>query len=293
MNRFSRVHPAVAAVYFASVLAVTVFAAHPVVLVTALLSGLLFFSEIHKPIHPLRELKVSLPLFLLVSLTNPLFSHSGVTPLFFINRNPITLEALLYGVNLAVTLLAAVYWFRCLRRILTEDKLLYLCGTAFPKLSLLMSSAVRLIPLLKTQSEAIRRSQRAMGLYASDSWTETLRGTARSYSALVSWALENAVDTGSSMKARGYGLKGRSCYSLYTFRKSDAFLLSAIAVLDAVIIAAGVSGQLAFSFYPSVSAPPVGVWKIMGFAAFALLSLMPFVLEVKEDLQWKYYRSGI
>lgn len=36
-------------------------------------------------------------MFLLVAVTNPLFSHNGVTPLFYLNGNPVTLEAFVYG----------------------------------------------------------------------------------------------------------------------------------------------------------------------------------------------------
>ena len=46
----------------------------------------------------LSDMGFYLPLFLLVAVTNPLFSHNGVTPLFFMNGNPVTLEAVVYGV---------------------------------------------------------------------------------------------------------------------------------------------------------------------------------------------------
>ncbi len=293
MNRFSTLHPTVAALYFLSVLLITMFAAHPLLSGLALLGGILFFLKIQPHIHPLKEFGGYLLLFLLIAVTNPLFSHNGVTPLFFLNGNPITLEAVLYGVELAVMLIAVVYWFRCFQQIMTTDKLLFLFGKASPKLSLLLSSAIRLIPLLKTQAAKIRQAQTAMGLYASESWTDRLKGTARVYSALITWALENAIDTGNSMKARGYGQKGRTTYSLYCFRAADAILLAVIGLLDAVVIAVLAAGGLDFSFYPAISAPPLTFYNLSAVAAFAVLSLLPFILEGKEELQWKYYRSKI
>ena len=40
-------------------------------------------------------------LFLALALINPLISHNGATVLFVMNDNPVTLEALLYGINSA------------------------------------------------------------------------------------------------------------------------------------------------------------------------------------------------
>ncbi len=38
-------------------------------------------------------------------------------------------------------------------------------------------------------------------------------------SILVTWALENAIETSDSMRSRGYGLKGRTAFSIYKFTK--------------------------------------------------------------------------
>lgn len=40
-------------------------------------------------------------------------------------------------------------------------------------------------------------------------------------SILVTWALENAIDTADSMKDRGYGLPGRTAFSIYRFDRRD------------------------------------------------------------------------
>lgn len=293
MSRFSSLHPTVSFFYFVSVLTVTMFLPNPVMLIIALLGGLLFFIKIQKNIRFIKEFGFYLTLFVIIALSNPLFSHKGVTPLFFLNGNPVTLEALLYGINIAVMLIAVVYWFRCFNQIITEDKLLFLFGKVSPKTALLLSSALRFIPLIKEQAGKIRKAQTTMGLYASDTWTDKLKGTLRVYSALITWGLENAIDTGSSMKARGYGLKGRKHYSLYTFRKSDGLFISFVLVLDAIIIAITVTGRLDFSFYPQITLPTVNIYRVSAMIAFAALCLLPFILEVKEGLQWKYYKSKI
>lgn len=68
------------------------------------------------------------------------------------NGNPITLEAILYGVFIGAMLIAVMYWFSCFNYIMTSDKLLLL-GNVSPKISLVISSALRFIPLLKVQAK--------------------------------------------------------------------------------------------------------------------------------------------
>ena len=201
MCTFANLHPVAAAVYFLSVLAVTMFSSNPMLSLAALLGGVLFYIKLQSKSLSIKSLLMNIVLFVLVALTNPLFSHKGATVLFFLNGSPVTLEAVLYGINIAVILLAVVYWFRCFNVIMTSDKLLFLFGKMSPKIALLISSALRFIPLFKEQAAKIKQSQRAMGIYASDSWIDRLKGVLRVYSALITWALENAVDTGSWLRA--------------------------------------------------------------------------------------------
>lgn len=71
---------------------------NPVIQLTALLGGIMFSLMLVRKKAVLSDMGFYLPLFLLVAVTNPLFSHNGVTPLFFMNGNPVTLEAVVYGV---------------------------------------------------------------------------------------------------------------------------------------------------------------------------------------------------
>lgn len=293
MNGFSAYHPTATAVYFASVLLIAMFVSHPLIAVTAFLGGALFFLKVEEKTKRFKGTLFYVLFFAVVVVTNPLFSHNGKTVLLFVNGNPITLEALLYGLNLGIMLLAVLYWFKCFSLIMTADKLLYLCGRMSPKLALLLSSSLRFLPQFQLQADKIRQAQKAMGLYTSDIWTDKLRAAARVYSVLITWALEHAIDTGSSMKARGYGLKGRSHYALFTFRSADTCLLVTTIVLDTIVLAAMAAGKLDFIFYPSIAAGPLSLCGMLGMSAFALLAFLPFMLEVKEDVQWRYYRSKI
>lgn len=291
MSRFSACHPAVTTVYFASVFAITMFSAHPILHALSLLGAVLFSAKSDR--IRLKDVCFYLVLFLVISVSNPLFVHSGETPLFFLNGNAVTAEAVMYGVHLGIMLLAVMWQFRCFNLVMTSDKLLFMFGKISPKVALLISSALRSVPLLKVKAESIRRTQSAQGLFNSDAWTDKLRANLQVYSALITWALENAIDIGASMKGRGYGLKGRSSFSLFHFRRTDLVFLILIIILDLTTVLPMIFGALDFAFYPTIKYSPPSSPGNTALLSFGLLTLFPFILEVKEDLQWKYYRSRI
>lgn len=290
---FAQHHPAVLLGYFLAVLLVAMFVVNPVLQLCALGGGILFGAMLSRRQELPGDIGFYVPMFLLVSITNPLFSHNGVTPLFFLNGNPVTLEAFVYGAALGVTVIGVMLLCRCYQRVMSSDKFLYLCGRALPRLGLVLSMALRFVPRFKRQMRRVSAAQKAMGLYTSRSIVSRLQSTLRVLGAMVAWSLENALDTAASMKARGYGSGRRTQYSLFRFRAADGWLLGATLVLCGAVLAAVAAGQLRFYYYPRVSALPTSPGAIGGYVAFGGLSFLPFILEVKEALVWKYYVSRI
>lgn len=293
MKSFASYHPAVLLLYFLAVLLIAMFSVNPVIVTLALLGGALFAATLTDGREKRADLGFYLPLLLLVTITNPLFSHDGVTPLFFLNGNPVTLEAILYGAGLGMTLLAVLLWCKCFHKTLTSEKLLFLFGRVSPRLSLLLSMALRYVPLLKRQAGKVERAQRVMGLYTSDSRFDRLRAKLSVYSALIGWSLENAVEVSRSMRARGYGLKGHTSYANYKFTRRDALLCAVVALTGGLWLAGSLMGYGTFYYYPALCPPDSRAWAIVGYAAFAVLALAPFWIEVEETLRWNYCKSKI
>ncbi len=293
MLGFGELHPFVLFLYFLSVLIITMFSANPILMIIALLGGVLFFVKTEKKLSFLKDFGFYLVMLLLVALTNPLFSHKGVTVLFFLNNNPVTLESFLYGLNLGVTLVAVIFWFKSFNIVMTSEKLLFLMGRISPKIALIISSALRFIPTLKKQYKKIKESQTSLGRFSNDSWFDKIKGNLQIFSALISWSFENAIDTGASMKARGYELKGKSRYSLFRFKKSDLTVLIGVLTLDVLLVVAFVMGKNDFSFYPALSRLELGAIAILMYISFFMLSFLPFVLELWGSIIWKYYKSKI
>lgn len=293
MNAFSKLHPAVLAVYFVAVLSIGMFVANPVIGLVSLAGSVLFCTFLTNKNEKKKDFLFYIPLMLLVAATNPLFSHSGVTPLFFSGGNPVTLEAIVYGGCMAVTLVSVMLWCKAYSFVMTSDKFIYLFGRIIPQLSLVLSMALRYVPMLKRQAEKVRRAQKAMGLYSSENRLSRLRSGVRIISVLIGWSLENAVETGKAMKARGYGLKGRSNYSNFRFSKSDFIMILLCLLFWGITLAGAATGSLDFYFYPAITEIPAGFDSLICYAAYGCLACLPFIIETEEMIRWKYYKSKI
>lgn len=293
MKAFANLHPAVQLFWFLSVLAVAMFSGNPVLSVTALLGGILFCLVLVKRSRVPGDLGLYIPLFFLVAVTNPLLSHNGVTPLFFLNGKPVTLEALLYGVFLAVTVVGVMLWCKCYSEVMTCDRFLYLFGRVIPKLALVLSMALRFVPLFRRQMRKVRDAQKTMGFYAGRGFADRIRSAGRVFLSVIAWSLENAMETASSMKARGYGGAKRTTFSLFRFSARDGVLLAVGAGLVSLTVFGMASGAAAFSFYPRVGTLQLTPAAFATELAFFALTFCPFAMEVKEVAVWNCCRSKI
>lgn len=290
MKSFSESNPIAVTVYFLSVTIIAMFSMNPMMLAISIVGSLICYSAINGTGHSGFHL-ISLGIFFATAMINPLVSHNGVTVLFVMNDNPVTLEALLYGISAAVMIVSVMYWFGIYSYIMTSDKLLYIFGALSPKLALMLSMSLRYVPLLSRQAKKVNSAQKAMGLYKEDNLWDSFRGGIRVFSVMVTWALENGIVTADSMTARGYGAARRSQYRLYRFHSGDILLITASAVLFAVTIYG--TFNMSFEFYPEIKYTSLGVRELSGLCAYGALVFLPAIIEAKEEIKWKYLQSKI
>lgn len=293
MKAFANYHPFTLTAYFLSVLITAMFVPNPVLELSSLAGAILFCLMLQRKKEIAGNVAFYIPLFFMVAVTNPIFSHNGVTPLFFLNGNPVTLEAFIYGIAIAVMLIGVMLWCKCFNDVMTSDKFLFLFGRTVPRLSLVLSMALRFVPMFKRRMKKVNQAQKAMGLYSSKSFVDKIKGAMRVFTAMIAWSLENSMETASSMKARGYGLKGRTNFSLYRFYANDGVVLAVCVLLFGVTISATAAGETDFYYYPRISGLSLSPFSAAAYVSFAALSLLPFIIEVKEALVWKYYISKI
>lgn len=293
MRYFNRLHPAAAFVYFLLMILIAMLTMHPVAICICYLSGVAFCGMLTGIKNLLKSLLYSLPLTALIALTNPLFSHRGETILFFLNDNPVTEEAILYGVFAALMLMAVFYWCRNYSTVMTSDKFIYLFGRVIPKLSMVLSISLAFIPKLKRKYREIDEAQKALGVYAAKSYVDKVRGKLRVLSILFTYSLESAVDSADSMRARGYGLKNRTSFAMWRFEFSDGLFIIAALVLGAACFAATFSGGAKYSFYPVMDGISFSAASCVLYVCLALLGFMSVFTEIKENILWRLLRSGI
>ena len=89
---------------------------------------------------------------------------------------------------------------------MTSDKFVYLFGRVIPALSLVLSMTLRFVPKFKAQVKIVSSAQRCVGRDVSNGGVlQRARNGLTILSILVTWALENAIETADSMRSRGYG----------------------------------------------------------------------------------------
>ena len=285
-DAFSGYHPAANLLYFALAIGLAVALAHPVCLAISCVSAFGYAISLlgRKAFRP-----YLLPMLPLAALVNPLFSHAGATRLAYLpGGNALTLESILYGVYAAVLLAAVVTWFSCFNEVMHSDKLVYLFGRAAPALSLVLSMALRFVPRFRAQARAIADAQKCLGRdISSGNIFKRARVGVKILSILVTWALENAVDTADSMKSRGYGLPGRSAFSIYRVERRDKIALAFLLLCGGAVIAGAAAGRLEFHFYPAPGGAALDIWQAALFAAYFALCGLPLWARGKEAAQWK------
>jgi energy-coupling factor transport system permease protein len=292
MNRFEEYNPITVAVIYLCILGISMFFINPALQILSFL-GAVSYDAVRRGKKRRGGYLWYLTLFLILTFVNPLVSHNGVTVLFFLNNNAITLESIMFGANSGIMILAAILWLRSFSDITTSDRLLYLTGRLSPKISLILSMAIRYVPLFRKQAKKIEDGGKAIGIYTKDSIPGNIKSKLRVFSAMVTWALENGIITADSMSARGYGLKRRTSFSVFKINKEDVAVLLAVCLLFAGVMYAVLRGGLDFSFYPRVTTGKNAALYITGCISYGLLVLSPALLEIWSNIRWKYLISKI
>ena len=289
-NEFKRYHPVVNFIYFVFVIGFSCVFMHPVCLCISLFSSLIYSSVLKVNLR----LKYIVPMFIAMAILNPIFSHEGVTILSYLpSGNPLTLEAIIYGIAASAMLASIVCWFFCYNEVMTSDKFIYLFGRIFPSLSLVLSMTLRFVPRFIEQMKKVADAQKAIGQGVSEGkYIERVKNGISIVSVMITWSFENAIDTADSMKSRGYGTKKRTSFSIFTFDKRDLKALTSIIILGLYIIIGGVFNGMYFKYFPSIRYD-ISVYSLSIFLAYFVFCLMPLVIEIWEVRRWNALISKI
>lgn len=293
MYGLKTLHPIVLVSYFVVIIGLTMFYMHPILLIISLIGAVVLNSLLDIRAF-ISSLKWFVPFFVIAACINPFISHDGTTVLFSIYHHPVTLEALMYGVAMSTMLFAVLLWFNALNKLMSTEQFIYLFGKVSPAVALLISVTMRLIPRFKQQLHLIMNAQKAIGLDPSvGNVRQRLKRALRVLSILISWALENGIESADSMKARGYGLKGRTLFSIFIFTARDGVLIGIMAILFALQLVAAWRGLNTFDFYPIFNELSWQWPQLFMYSSYAILALLPALLELQEVYKWRSLTSKI
>lgn len=291
---FSRLHPSVNLLFFLFAMGFGMLIQHPLYMVinTLCAAALCLNLRGSKGRSTIFSL---LPLWIALTVINPLINPQGDTVLFTYFDRPFTLESMYYGAILGGMFVSMLLWFSCWNVIMTDDKFTYLFSNLAPSLALLLTMIFRLIPSFQRKLQQTLDARKCIGMGGVEdaSFTAKVQDGMTALSALASWALEGSVVTADSMNSRGYGCSKRSCFHQYRFTPQDKRLLGLYLLLLSLVFITLARGGGSVSFIPAIQLAPVSGWNLLGLVAYLSFLLSPMILNMKEDLLWHISKSKI
>ena len=154
------IHPVVLFVYFGLTLFMTMIGMQPVLVIISLVGGMLASSMLvgwHRTIDAFRW---QIPILILITLSNPLFSSLGTTVLIRVFGHAVTVESLMFGVTMGVLFVSTLIWFTVASRVITAEQVLSVFSSLIPILAMMISMIMRLIPKFIRKSADISDAEK-------------------------------------------------------------------------------------------------------------------------------------
>jgi energy-coupling factor transport system permease protein len=290
--RFDSYHPAINFIFFTAVIAATAVFDQPVFLFLSYLCPFIYSVTLNG-LKAVVFNFVLMPLIVLFAFFYSGYHHFGVTSLVvnFIGNN-FTLEALAYGVVIGVKAASVFMWFSCVHTIISSDKVIYLFGRIAPKLSLLLSITLRMMPHIKVYAKTVHTAQKCIGRgMAQGNLLRRMHNFFRIQSIVVTWALENFVSTSDSMRSRGYSLRGRTAFSIYRFDNRDRSFVISLFFCFTVLLAGILFDQTQILYNPEIILNRITPVSFVFYTAYVFLCLLPMVLQLIGERKFQRLKN--
>lgn len=286
--RFDSYHPMINFIYFVTAIVCTTQFQHPVFLAISYLSFFVYSIKLNGKRSAIFNLCL-IPLIAAYAAWYSCYNHFGTTNLWvnFIG-NQITLEAVTAGCVRGITAASVIMIFSCIFAVVSADKVVYLFGRISPRLSLYLSILLRFIPRVKQRARRIELSRQGIGKGCGQgNILQKLLHTLSFLSILLTWTLEDFVESAASMKCRGYSLRGRTAFSIYRFDNRDRGFVVAIFGCLTVIAAAVAFHQTNIIYRPEIIMNRITPVSYVFYGAYVLLLLLPMILQVAGEYKFQ------
>lgn len=285
---FRSFHPLPCFFFYVGAMVLGMIVTHPVYILTLLLL-LVMLVALNQEFHALLSMiKFYVPISLLYVLINPLFSHRGQHILFYFWDQPVTLESFAYGMYSTVNLLIILVLFISLNAVITPARFLYLFGSIFPKIGLLIVMSIRFVPLLKRRLSEISSVQKMKGIdVGHGSLRKRMVDGMKLLQILLTLCLEDALQTADAMKAKGFGSGPRSRYEEFVMRSRDWGLLGLLFGLFIGCMVFRLFGYGTYRIFPTLEVVTMQGWEMLSYVCFALFAAVPVIIEAREVWLWQ------
>ncbi len=293
--RFGTYNPLINFIFFIGAIVLCMFLNHPAFLACSVFSSFALYFTINKT-KALKLLLVAIPIFIVVSLINPLFNIYGKTVLFtFLGDRPYTLEALYYGMANAAMFVSVMAWFASYNEIMTSDKFLYIFGRVAPGISMILTMVLRFIPNYARKAKQIATARKCIGKAGDEGGKkDKIENGMTVLSSLTNYALEGGIMTADSMQSRGYGCGKRTTFSIYRFDGRDKVLTAFMTLSLILILFCVANGAASASYTPDFFISGTeSVYTVTGIVFYLIFLMIPTVINVMEEITWHILRSKI
>lgn len=286
--RFDSYHPMINLIYFVAAIACTIGFDQPVFLCIAFVCAFMYAVKL----NGVKALLINL-LFLVFALIYGAwyasYNHFGVT-ILWINSvgNAMTLEAVLYGLSLGLRAAAVLMWLECVFVLITADKIVYLFGRISPRVSLFLSILLRTVPRIKERTKRIEYSREGIGKGVKQgNILMRIKHLFGLLSILITWTLEDFVESSNSMKSRGYALRGRTAFSIYRFDHRDRSLVIAFFSCLTGIGMAKLLNQTKMYYDPVFVMNRITALSVVFYVIYGIFLVLPLVLQIVGEFRFE------
>ncbi len=286
---FSSIHPFPSFLYYIGVLLFSMTFYHPLYLLTGLII-LIVLNYLQDRGKKLKEYgRFYIFMAVLIVLLNPLISRRGETIVFYFLDKPVTLESIVYGITMMLSLMNVLVSFISFNYTITQDKFMYLFSKKLPNITFLLMMTMSFIPFLKKRSKEISVIQKTRGVDgAKGNYKDKIKDAMAIFNILVTWTLEDSIITAQSMRARGYGLvKERTFYSRYKIDYKDLLIIIVLTILILLLIFFWFTGLANYEIYPKVEKLTFNFNTLIFYLLYIFYMSIPIVIEGIDRLKWQ------
>lgn len=261
------------AAWSAAGLVVVLTSTNPVYRVLVLLVALNVLLRRRRPDAALRPLMIAVGAAVVVATAlNTLLSHTGVHVLVTLPEQlpgvggPVTAEAALFGLDVALGLAAAVMVVAPLSRVMHPHDLVDALPRLLQRTAALTGAALNMVPAVARSAVAINDAQRMRGSAG------TRRRDWRAVAApIVLSALDDSLQLAEAMEARGFGSARRTHYLQARPDRASLVTVAGAAAAIVLTIGARVAGQMPDWYtFPAASLPDISAVPVVACLLLAL-----------------------